>query len=355
MIKVIKTIQDNNAIKILFITIIVLLIIGAGSSILVNYSKSAKNLDKLNTLITSMVEGVSKDQYLMDQEQIKILEIIKSDQYIYYKNKDIDGLLSLKGKLKEFKDSYPGIIIAFAKTDLSSMELPEGASMEEKDKLLKIMSEVEKSIVDSSVSLVSKVELIRDGIKQGNDIILGVTNRILEESKKKDLVNNPKTSKAQLNISVIKQRPELPTGCEATSLAMLLNYIGSPITKIQVVQDMPYHSSNPNLGFVGSPYESSGYTIYPPALMDIMEKYAGSSLNLTGKGTSSIKNSIDSGKPVIVWGKLTGFNLHCVLVTGYNKDGFYYNDPWTGEKNRYISNKAFETAWKAIGYRAMSY
>lgn len=136
---------------------------------------------------------------------------------------------------------------------------------------------------------------------------------------------------------------------------MLLKYKGASVTKLQLANEIPYHPSNPNLGFVGSPYETSGYTIYPPALMSIMEKYAGSAVNLTGKGTDSIKNSIDSGKPVVVWVRISGFYLHCVLITGYSNDGFYYNDPWTGAKNKYISSSAFVTAWKAIGYRALSY
>lgn len=362
-------IKNTRIFKIGIIAATILLAIGIGSAFLVNQTISANNLEEENRLVTSMVEEADKDQSLMNQEQVNVLEQIKKQQNINYKNKDLEGLLNTKEKLQEFMDDYPDVIVTSLMTSLSAMDLPAGANQKEKDKLSAIRNEVEKGIMDSSLTLVTRVELINAGVKQVDDLILVVTNRIKEESKRVASVNNPPkivykkpviinntlAASAQLNVGVINQRPELPSGCEATSFAMLLNYIGVPITKIQIVEEMPYHSSNPDLGFVGSPYSSSGYTIYPPALMSMMGKYAGSAVNLTGKGTDSIKNSIDSGKPVIVWGKFTGFYLHCVLVTGYSKDGFYYNDPWTGVKNKYISNSSFEIAWKAIGYRAMSY
>ncbi len=360
---------EKNKLKIGIVAVIVFIVIGLGSAIFVNSTIKAKNTDKENSLINNMVQEISKDLHLMSQEQIEKLETLKEEQDKNYNKKNINGLKNVKKKLKEFKEIYPGVILASVMFELSSLDLPPEANQAEKDKLLGIKSEVEKGIADNNMSLDSRVELIKTGIKQGNEIILGVTNRIIEEKKQAAILkntpkvvnkasvvrSNPEIATAQLNVSVIKQRPELLTGCEVTSLAMLLNYIGAPVTKLQLAQEIPYHSSNPNLGFVGSPYEASGYTIYPPALMNIMQKYAGSSVNLTGQGTNSIKNSIDSGKPVIAWVRISGFYLHCVLITGYNNDGFFYNDPWSGAKNKYISNSAFETAWKAIGYRAMSY
>lgn len=56
---------------------------------------------------------------------------------------------------------------------------------------------------------------------------------------------------------VICQRPELPTGCEITSWTMMANYEGVKISKITAANVMP-RSSNPNYGFMGSPYYSSG-------------------------------------------------------------------------------------------------
>ena len=52
--------------------------------------------------------------------------------------------------------------------------------------------------------------------------------------------------------------PDLPNGCEVTSLAMLLNYYGINVTKEDLAQKIAHVSSydgnyrgNPNKGFVG--------------------------------------------------------------------------------------------------------
>lgn len=38
---------------------------------------------------------------------------------------------------------------------------------------------------------------------------------------------------------------------------------------------MKRHKSNPNYGFVGNPFSKSGWTIYPPALVNQVKKYTG--------------------------------------------------------------------------------
>ena len=83
MIKITRTFRIG------IIAAAVLLIIGIGSAILINQTISAKNLDEVNKTITSMVEDAAKDQSLMNQEQINLLEQIKKEQNLNYKNKDI--------------------------------------------------------------------------------------------------------------------------------------------------------------------------------------------------------------------------------------------------------------------------
>src|SRR5665648_631723 len=52
-------------------------------------------------------------------------------------------------------------------------------------------------------------------------------------------------------IPVISQWPNLPTGCEATSLTMLLNFFGTDLSKEQVVSMQP---SGPNIYRVNGVY-----------------------------------------------------------------------------------------------------
>ena len=60
-----------------------------------------------------------------------------------------------------------------------------------------------------------------------------------------------------LGIPYISQYPDMPLGCEATSLAQLLNYKGVMVSKRQIANKMPKSPNrNPELGFVGSPFEN---------------------------------------------------------------------------------------------------
>lgn len=56
------------------------------------------------------------------------------------------------------------------------------------------------------------------------------------------------------NAKVICQRPQMPTGCEITAVTMMLNFAGKKVSKYQAAKVMP-RSSNPNKGFMGSPYK----------------------------------------------------------------------------------------------------
>ncbi|MDF2936696.1 MAG: peptidase C39-like family protein, partial [Paenibacillaceae bacterium] len=68
-----------------------------------------------------------------------------------------------------------------------------------------------------------------------------------------------------LDAPIYRQHPELPSGCEITSLSMLLNFAGVAKTKMDLLSEMPVDMTpitlkadgspaywgNPNTGFVG--------------------------------------------------------------------------------------------------------
>ena len=169
------------------------------------------------------------------------------------------------------------------------------------------------------------------------------------------ILTERKASTIILNAPIITQRPELPTGCEITAITMLLLYKGATVDKLTLAQEMPYHDSDFELGYVGSPYDYTGQTIYPPALMALVSRYAGSARDLSGSTLEDLRSSIDTNRPVVVWGSYAGLYLHSILVTGYDAYGFYYNDPWTGAKNAYLTSATFLSKWNVFGRRAISY
>lgn len=152
---------------------------------------------------------------------------------------------------------------------------------------------------------------------------------------------------------MIAQRPELPNGCEITAVTMMLQYAGAKVNKMQMAREMP-RSSDPNYGYIGQPWDGTGITIFPPALMNLVEKYAGTAKNLTGQNFNAIKYQINIGHPIVTWNTLYGFPYHALVVTGYDKNYVYYNDCWTNQTlqmgiNQFINN------WNTQKRRAISY
>ena len=156
--------------------------------------------------------------------------------------------------------------------------------------------------------------------------------------------------------TAICQRPQLPTGCEITAWTMMANYAGVRISKTKAANVMP-RSSNPNYGFMGSPYSSGGWglIVYPGGLKSMTKKYLKNYTNMTGYSLSKIKSKLWKKHLVLVWvTRLDGFDSHTVALTGYDQTGFFYNDLWTGTKRK-MSYKYFRTIWAGNSYRAMSY
>ncbi|MFD1472370.1 C39 family peptidase [Companilactobacillus mishanensis] len=154
-------------------------------------------------------------------------------------------------------------------------------------------------------------------------------------------------------VPMISQRPELPNGCEITAVTMMLQYGGANVNKMQLAQEMP-RSSDPNYGYIGQPWDNTGITIFPSALMNLVEKYAGSAKDLTGSNLDAIKYQINIGHPVVTWNTLHGFPYHALVVTGYDSQYVYYNDCWTNQTTRMDIN-TFVANWNTQSRRAISY
>ncbi|CEG28358.1 SH3 domain-containing protein [Bacillus sp. B-jedd] len=193
------------------------------------------------------------------------------------------------------------------------------------------------------------------------------------------------TAAKLLNVPLIAQRPELPSGCEVTSLAMALNYYGVKVSKGTLARKMPYDSTklvrnangsiriwgDPNVGFVGTPFDN-GYTINPGPLKRLLDQYRPGGVNLTGKNFSEVEAYVKKGAPVLVWftinyempgarswktssGKTISAPkpLHCIVVTGVDDKYVYFNDSEAVGKNIKVSKSKFISIYNAMGKRAL--
>jgi len=135
-----------------------------------------------------------------------------------------------------------------------------------------------------------------------------------------------------------------PLGCELVSLAMMMNYT-TEVDIDDLYNDLP-RADNPYEGFRGDPATStSGWTIFPPALADMMIKYIGRSYDMSGLEMEDLVKQLNTNTPILVWIKGLGWPVHALCLTGYDNSGFFYNDPWTGEKDTYIAYDDFYEIW----------
>lgn len=160
----------------------------------------------------------------------------------------------------------------------------------------------------------------------------------------------------KLDVELIKQLPELPTGCEITAITMMLRYAGAAVDKVSLAREIPYDESDCNQGFVGDPFTEHGNSIYPPALMSLVTKYGGNAVDLSGQPIQELKDHLaNTGHPIVVWvGQFDGFHTHALTMTGFDNEQIFYNDCWTGEQTQ-LSTQDFEASRAKKMKLAMSY
>lgn len=194
-----------------------------------------------------------------------------------------------------------------------------------------------------------------------------------------------------LNVPLINQYPELPRGCEVTSLAMLLRHAGIEADKMtlaeQIKKDLtPYSISlenkiiygNPYEGFVGDMYNLSknGYGVYHGPVVELAKEYCEErAIDLTELSLEEILFFVEQGNPVWVivnstfspledayfeyWHTSSGIvkitkKLHAVVITGFDTSHIYINDPLHNNKNIAHNRSEFKSAWEQMGNQAMT-
>ena len=164
----------------------------------------------------------------------------------------------------------------------------------------------------------------------------------------------------------IDQSPRWPTGCESVSAVMLLRYLGYDITVDEFIENdleiQDFREENgeifgpdPRKYFCGSPYDPDAFGCYAPVIVNALSKvFAGEkkyeAADETGISEKELlEKYIDRGMPVIFWAcidmrePVTGpqwrlletgevftwiSNEHCMLLVGYDEDGYWFNDPY---------------------------
>lgn len=192
-----------------------------------------------------------------------------------------------------------------------------------------------------------------------------------------------------LNVPLIKQNPELRYGCEVTSLAMVLQYAGIHVDKIELYKKIKKDTDpivknkgnilewgDPDDGFVGDMTgKTPGYAVFDKPMEDLVNEYLPDrAINLTNHSFSALEKQVANGYPIVVWttgdyrlpdrweswnhkGKRikTPLDLHATVLVGFNENYVFLNDPLSGKKNVKVNKQRFIQSWKALKSRAVSY
>ena len=171
------------------------------------------------------------------------------------------------------------------------------------------------------------------------------------------------SNKKIIQAPYIDQSVKYPTGCESVSTVMLLQYLGYDMSVDEFIADYlemkefeeregQLYGADPNLYFCGSPYDKDSFGCYAPVICKALEKAIGNDYLVLNETNCSmeelLKKYIDNDMPVIFWACInmrepivgpewkllnSGENFtwisneHCMLLVGYDEEGYYFNDP----------------------------
>lgn len=182
----------------------------------------------------------------------------------------------------------------------------------------------------------------------------------------------------------------LPTGCEIVAAVMAIQFsVGEKITTDDVMPHLtvgkaPYwtssgtYGSDPEYAFIGDPTGKNGFGCYSPVIEEMINKYFNENgqshyaKNITNCNFDEVLYYVSQGKPVIAWAtgrlKTPVVNIvykvleadysvtwlageHCVVITGFDENYIYINDPLYGTISYSIDQ--FQLRWEQMGRQAI--
>ena len=194
-----------------------------------------------------------------------------------------------------------------------------------------------------------------------------------------------------LPVQPVLQEPALPNGCEAASLASVLNYYNVQADMLDLAyayiprQDFYEDEQgnrvgpDPEYAYPGDPATSIGFYCFAGAVCEGANAYleaAGSSLrayDVTGITQAGLEQYLADGTPVIVWvttdwqeprlGEYTWYvegtdevytpyvNLHCLVLTAMGQTKCKTADPLRGEQT--VDKQTFLDIFASVGSHAV--
>lgn len=162
-----------------------------------------------------------------------------------------------------------------------------------------------------------------------------------------DSIRNNISSKTEVSlpVNIIYQYPDMPSGCEITSLTMTLNYIGINVSN-KYLADNYLDTTEYDMfkSFVGSVYDDHSFGCFAPVIVKAANSFFmdnninAEAVDISGSTREEIYDYIEDGDPVIIWNTedmlptknevyyidgnefIWYDNEHCVVICGYDKN-----------------------------------
>lgn len=198
-----------------------------------------------------------------------------------------------------------------------------------------------------------------------------------------------KVKEHMIDVPFIDQTEYYPTGCESVSTVMALQYLGIDIDVDDFIDNYldlgqaPYYTNNNIVGdspydyFLGSPYDRSGWGCYSTVIERALNKFIDrenySVKRFDNKSLESLcEDYINNDIPVILWATMEMQEAyttstwitpsdesctwiapeHCLLLVGYDKNYYYFNDPLQGKQTKYKKSDV-KTAYESLGRQSV--
>lgn len=239
-----------------------------------------------------------------------------------------------------------------------------------------------------TASAIMEMDALTENLKIGENAFLKKYDiNELKRNYPEPVVSGKKTL---LEVPIINQFPELPTGCEITSAAQLLQYIGYDVDKVALQEQYLPVSANfytdasgnrrgpdPNKLFVGDP-KGKGLGCFSTVIVDSINRFLldqGSpsyAIDLVNADQKTLETLLDNGIPVEVWAskdmkpftytsgndwylETTGeqfhwpSNSHVLVLTGYDEKNYYFADCNDKKSVQAYEKSLFLKRWEKTG------
>lgn len=190
-----------------------------------------------------------------------------------------------------------------------------------------------------------------------------------------------------LSVPALCQYPELPTGCESTAAAMVLQFYGEDISPSKFASEWLecsedfytyngiFFGPDPNEIFAGDPFSSASYGCFSKPIANAINRNSKkiSAETIVGKTLNQLCESyLKNGKPLLIWATMAmreAYNgkswktpngsiftwiagEHCLVLVGYDSEFYYLNDPMSGSLVAY-PKETVQKRFEELGSQAV--